>query len=213
MERINVNADPALIFKYILIGDSAVGKSTLMQQYLVQEFLERPQPTIQVELGKKTAKVRDKQVKLEIWDTAGMEKFQTLTQQYYRNSDGCLVVFDVTSRRSFENVSQWIENAKVFSYNGNMVTMLVGNKTDLDSREVEWKEADEFAQSIGVTYMETSAKESSRTSKIFLTMADLIYSKMLGEPAKLSPRPKNIKLKSKGSMRKTKDSLEEGGCC
>jgi len=121
------------IFKFIIIGDSGVGKSCIVQRFLENKFSDDQENTIGVEFGTKVMDVKDKQIKLQIWDTAGQEAFQSITRSYYRSSAGALVVFDLTNRASFENCVKWLEEV---SNHGNpeMVITLLGNKCDLENK-------------------------------------------------------------------------------
>ena len=122
------------IFKYIIIGDSGVGKSCLLLQFLENSFKPNHEATIGVEFGTKVITVNgNMNVKLQVWDTAGQDAFKSITRSYYRNAAGALVVYDITSRASFINVQKWLEEAKA---NGNreMVLALVGNKSDLENK-------------------------------------------------------------------------------
>ena len=133
------------LFKYIIIGDSNVGKSCIVQRFIEGEFNAELENTIGVEFGAKEIKINNKLVKLQIWDTAGQEAFQSITRSYYRSSAGALVVFDLTNRQPFENCKKWFSE---ISEHGNqeMVITLVGNKCDLtDKREVSLEEAESLA--------------------------------------------------------------------
>ena len=122
------------IFKYIIIGDSGVGKSCLLLQFLENSFKPNHEATIGVEFGTKVIDIENgTNIKLQVWDTAGQDAFKSITRSYYRNAAGALVVYDITSRSSFVNVKKWLEEART---NGNreMAIALVGNKSDLDSK-------------------------------------------------------------------------------
>lgn len=122
------------IFKYIIIGDSGVGKSCILLQFLEGTFKQNHEATIGVEFGTKVIPTSEGfSVKLQVWDTAGQDAFKSITRSYYRNAAGALVVYDITNRATFQNVSKWLEEARV---NGNkeMVLALVGNKCDLDNK-------------------------------------------------------------------------------
>ena len=122
------------IFKYIIIGDSGVGKSCLLLQFLENSFKPNHEATIGVEFGTKVISIDNGlSVKLQVWDTAGQDAFKSITRSYYRNAAGALVVYDITNRNSFINVQKWLEEART---NGNreMVLALVGNKSDLEAR-------------------------------------------------------------------------------
>lgn len=121
------------LFKYIVIGDTSVGKSCLLLQFLEKKFKFDHDTTIGVEFGSKIINVRDKQIKLQIWDTAGQETFKSITRSYYRGSIGVVLVYDITNRDSFNNVSKWLDETKSYA-NDKITVMLVANKTDLESK-------------------------------------------------------------------------------
>ena len=118
------------LLKYIVIGDTSVGKSCILLQFLEKKFKFDHDTTIGVEFGSKVISVNDKQVKLQIWDTAGQETFKSITRSYYRGSIGVVLVYDITNRDSFSNISKWLDETKSYA-NDKVVIMLVGNKTDL----------------------------------------------------------------------------------
>lgn len=121
------------LFKYIIIGDSGVGKSCILQRFIEDTFNPNLENTIGVEFGAKMVTIKDTNIKLQIWDTAGQEAFQSITRSYYRSAAGALLVYDITSTESFENVAKWLEEARI---NGNpeMVLCLVANKCDLEEK-------------------------------------------------------------------------------
>lgn len=121
------------IFKYIVIGDSNVGKSCIVLRFIEGIFRKDQENTIGVEFGTKEIDVQGKLVKLQIWDTAGQEAFKSITRSYYRGAAGALLVYDVTSQSSFDNIRNWLDEAQ---NNGNdeMVICIVGNKIDLEDK-------------------------------------------------------------------------------
>ena len=121
------------IFKFIIIGDSGVGKSCIVQRFLENKFSDDQENTIGVEFGTKVIGVQDKHIKLQIWDTAGQEAFQSITRSYYRSSAGALVVFDITCMTSFQNCVTWFNEVREHG-NQEMVVYLIGNKCDLESQ-------------------------------------------------------------------------------
>lgn len=123
-------ASYSYLFKYIVIGDTSVGKSCLLLQFLEKKFKFDHDTTIGVEFGSKIINVKDKQIKLQIWDTAGQETFKSITRSYYRGSIGVILVYDITNRDSFNNVSKWLDETKSYA-NDKITVMLVANKTDL----------------------------------------------------------------------------------
>ncbi|CAI2377533.1 unnamed protein product [Moneuplotes crassus] len=163
------------VFKYIIVGDSAVGKSCLLLQFTDKRFKSTHDLTIGVEFGSRTVEVGDKSVKLQIWDTAGQESFRSITRSYYRGSIGALLVYDITQRQSFENLQKWMEEMKENAHS-RMTIILVGNKTDLESeRQVSYEEGQAFAKDNGLVFFETSAKCAYNVDKAFLSVTKDIY--------------------------------------
>ena len=156
------------LFKYIIIGDSAVGKSNILLRYIHDKFIEEFQSTIGVEFGAKNLKIEDKTYRIQIWDTAGQETFRSITRAYYKNSVCACVVYDITNRNSFQNVKSWIEDCKKQSPK-TVYMVLVGNKVDLeDKREVTSEEGSLYAQKNGMLFFETSAKTGKNIEEIFI---------------------------------------------
>jgi len=159
------------LFKMLLIGDSGVGKSCLLLRFADDSFTENFVSTIGVDFKIKTFLLEGKKVKLQIWDTAGQERFQTITTSYYRGAHGLIIVYDVTSRQSFDNIKKWLDDVERHATN-TIVKLLVGNKADLDSkRQVEFQTAKAYAEKLGIPYLETSAKENVNVEKAFSLLA------------------------------------------
>nr|KAF6405538.1 RAB2A, member RAS oncogene family [Rousettus aegyptiacus] len=155
----------AYLFKYIIIGDTGVGKSCLLLQFTDKRFQPVHDLTIGVEFGARMITIDGKQIKLQIWDTAGQESFRSITRSYYRGAAGALLVYDITRRDTFNHLTTWLEDARQHS-NSNMVIMLIGNKSDLESRrEVKKEEGEAFAREHGLIFMETSAKTASNVEE------------------------------------------------
>uniref|UniRef100_A0A8C3KBB9 RAB2A, member RAS oncogene family n=3 Tax=Charadriiformes TaxID=8906 RepID=A0A8C3KBB9_9CHAR len=168
----------AYLFKYIIIGDTGVGKSCLLLQFTDKRFQPVHDLTIGVEFGARMITIDGKQIKLQIWDTAGQESFRSITRSYYRGAAGALLVYDITRRDTFNHLTTWLEDARQHS-NSNMVIMLIGNKSDLESRrEVKKEEGEAFAREHGLIFMETSAKTASNVEEAFINTAKSIYEKI-----------------------------------
>ena len=119
------------LFKYIIIGDASVGKSNILLKYAHNQFQPEYQLTIGVEFGAKNIEIQNKIYRIQIWDTAGQENFRSITRAYYKNSVCALIVYDISSKESFNNVSTWIDDCR--SQSPKTITLiLVGNKCDLD---------------------------------------------------------------------------------
>ncbi|PKI77816.1 ras-related protein RABA6a-like [Punica granatum] len=163
------------LFKAVLIGDSAVGKSNLLSRFARDEFHLDSKPTIGVEFAYRNVKVGDKLIKAQIWDTAGQERFRAITSSYYRGALGALLVYDITRRVTFENVRKWLRELRDFG-NPDMVVVLVGNKSDLShSREVKQDEGKDLAEAENLCFMETSALENVNVEEAFLEMINRIH--------------------------------------
>ncbi|XP_054790124.1 ras-related protein RABC2a-like [Prosopis cineraria] len=198
-----------LSFKILLIGDSGVGKSSLLVSF-ISSSLEDLAPTIGVDFKIKQLTVGGKKLKLTIWDTAGQERFRTLTSSYYRGAQGIILVYDVTRRDTFTNLSEiWSKEVELYSTNQDCVKMLVGNKVDRDSeRVVSREEGSALAEELGSLFLECSAKTRENVEKCFEELA----LKIMEVPSLLEEGSTSVKrniLKQKQEPR----SSENGACC
>ena len=156
------------LLKYIIIGDSAVGKSNILLRYIHDRFNEEFHSTIGVEFGAKNLQIEDKIYRIQIWDTAGQETFRSITRAYYKNSVCACVVYDISNRTTFDNIKSWVEDCKKLSPK-TVLMILVGNKIDLeDKREVTYDEGSIFAQKNGMIFFECSAKTGKNIEQIFM---------------------------------------------
>ncbi|KAG5063517.1 hypothetical protein AAZX31_02G165900 [Glycine max] len=163
------------VFKVVLVGDSAVGKTQLLARFAKNQFNVDSKATIGVEFQTKTLIIDKKTVKAQIWDTAGQERYRAVTSAYYRGAVGAMLVYDVTRRPSFDNMAKWLEELRGHA-DKNIVVMLIGNKCDLGTlRAVPTEDAEEFAQRENLFFMETSALESTNVETAFLTILTEIY--------------------------------------
>ncbi|KAM3256103.1 hypothetical protein ACQJBY_048940 [Aegilops geniculata] len=163
------------VFKVVLIGDSAVGKSQLLARFARNEFSLDSKATIGVEFQTKTLQIDNRTVKAQIWDTAGQERYRAVTSAYYRGAVGAMLVYDMTKRQSFDHMARWLEELRSHA-DKNIVIMLIGNKSDLGTlRAVPTEDAKEFAERESLFFMETSALEATNVEKAFMTGLEEIY--------------------------------------
>mmetsp|Transcript_60760 Transcript_60760/g.149433 ORF Transcript_60760/g.149433 Transcript_60760/m.149433 type:complete len:537 (+) Transcript_60760:169-1779(+) len=158
------------LFKIVLIGDSNVGKTSLLTRFSDNTFTDSFIATIGVDFRVRTIQLNGKTTKLQIWDTAGQERFRTITSAYYRGADGIIIVYDVTNKDSFENVQMWLGEIDKHAQDTSSVKLIVGNKCDLPRPPQAAAEAEQFCQSRGFTWIETSAKASTRVENAFFRM-------------------------------------------
>jgi small GTP-binding protein len=164
-----------LRFKTILIGDASVGKTSLLQRFIHNRFKIEYNCTIGVDYWVKSLQLDNQAtVDLQIWDTCGQERFKTITRQYYRDTHGCILVFDLTKKETFKSIEIWIEDIKNFG-NHEMSLIVVGNKCDLiENREVSKEEIDQFLQNYNYEYLEVSALTGENVKLSFEKIAKLM---------------------------------------
>jgi len=183
-----MNPEYDYLFKLLLIGDSGVGKSCLLLRFADDTYTESYISTIGVDFKIRTIELDGKTIKLQIWDTAGQERFRTITSSYYRGAHGIIVVYDITDAQTFTNVKQWLGEIERYACE-NVNKLLVGNKSDLkDKRKVNEDTAKDFADTLGIPFLETSAKCSTNVEQAFITMATEIKNRM----AVSAPQQKNV---------------------
>lgn len=163
------------LFKVVLIGDSGVGKSNLLSRFTRNEFNLESKSTIGVEFATRSIQVEGKTVKAQIWDTAGQERYRAITSAYYRGAVGALLVYDIAKHLTYENAERWLKELQDHA-DSNIVIMLVGNKSDLRHlRAVPTDEAKAFAEKHGLSFLETSALDSSNVELAFHNILKAIY--------------------------------------
>ena len=166
-----------MIFKIIIIGDLASGKTNILSKYLTNTFEPNSTPTIGVEMKVKDFKIKEDLVKAQFWDTAGQEKYDSLTTSYYKGAKGALIVYDITQKSSFDKIESLLKKLRDNS-NKNVSVILVGNKCDLeDNREVLKEDGEELAQKLKIKFMEVSAKTGENLDKLFQNLIDEVYEK------------------------------------
>ena len=165
------------MFKLIIIGDSGVGKSCLLLRYVDKRFRPDHDLTIGAEFGSKVLLVDGESVHMQIWDTAGQENFRSITRAYYKGANAAMLVFDVGQRSSFLSLDSWLNEINQ-NANLSISIVLVGNKSDLNYREITQEEGESFAKERGFKYMETSAKSGSNVDEAFNEVACQVMEKV-----------------------------------
>ena len=191
-------------FKFVLVGDSAVGKTAMCRKFCENIFDNNQAPTVGLEFGIRNLEIQGKKIKLQIWDTAGQERFRSITNSYFRSAVAVFLVFDVTSRESFSNLDQWCDNAEKGSPSSS-IKVLVGNKTDLDNRQVSTAEASDFANQHGLKYYETSALSGDRIDETFVETAQQVFKKVTDHILDPLPPPLDINISPQNNR-------ESNGC-
>lgn len=210
----------AYLFKYVIIGESGVGKSCIVLNFSEQNPRKHHQVTIACEFASRTVRVKGKDIKIQIWDTAGQENFRSLTRSYYRSSIASLVVYDITNRQSFDKLASWIEELRE-NCQKETVIAVVGNKKDCErQRQVTFQEGLNFAKKYGFQFTETCAFEKDTVEPLFIGIAENILEKI--QNGEIDPTNERIGIKvgnkgdsamkisrNKGGQAETK----KGGCC
>ena len=169
---------PDYTFKYIVVGNAFVGKSNIIYRFVQGKFNENYKATINLDFSYKNLKIGDKIYRVQLWDTVGQEEFQSISRGYYKSGVCALVVYDITNRESFNNVSTWVEECK---NNGpsTISLVLVGNKIDLeDKRQITYEEGEDYANQNNMQFFETSALNGSNIDKMFNDTVESIIRKI-----------------------------------
>jgi len=163
------------LLKYIIIGSPSVGKSRIVERFIKNSFIENYEITVGVEFGEKNIEIEDKIIRIQIWDTAGQELYKSITRTYYKSCVCAIIVYDITSRKSFNDITNWIEDCIKYSPK-TVLMVLIGNKCDLEqSREVSTEEGQELSDKNGISFYETSAREGTNIKEIFQKTGEEIY--------------------------------------
>ena len=196
------------VFKILTIGDGGVGKTSILRRYVENKFLKHHLSTIGIDFLSKTLKIKDKEIKLKIWDTAGQERYRQITSHIYKDADGIILVFDVTSEESFNQITDWMEQIKNNVSKEEINLILIGNKCDLADRMVEKERGEEMAKKLKIKYFETSALTGQGINEAFEELAKQIF--------KNKNPNENISRNISISYNKPEDALKKKkgkGCC
>ena len=198
-----ISQDYDYLFKVLLLGDSDVGKSSLILRYTEETFNSKLVNSIGVDFKMKKKEIDGKVIKVQIWDTAGHERFRSITYSYYRGANAIIIVFDLSDKKSFISITEWLKQIEKHAKE-NVFKFLVGNKSDLvDQRQVSYEEAKQYADDHDLPYIETSAKEGININELFDSSIKTFLNK-----SNTFKGEKNIKLNSQNT-----NSSERNACC
>ncbi|CCH60768.1 hypothetical protein TBLA_0D02650 [Henningerozyma blattae CBS 6284] len=197
------------IMKILLIGDSGVGKSCLLVRFVDDKFNPSFITTIGIDFKIKTIDINGKKIKLQLWDTAGQERFRTITTAYYRGAMGIILVYDVTDENTFENIRTWFKTVNEHA-NGEAQLLLVGNKSDMETRTVTYEQGESLAKELGIPFIESSAKDDKNVNEIFFTLTNLIQEKI--DSNKMTETPAAGK-KDNVNINSSNGGSSKSNCC
>ena len=194
---IKMDKSREFLYKILLLGDTSVGKTCFLMRYTDNTFQEIHLSTIGLDYKLKNVQLEDgKFVKIQIWDTAGQDRFRSITKNYYKGAHGIILLYDITDRRSFDNVKTWIEQIRE-EVGDKVSIILVGNKIDeVDGRKVKTEEGEKVANEIGLSFFECSAKTGENI--------DMIFNEMVKKTVEA-----NTKLEGKGNKLTSKKIKKE----
>jgi small GTP-binding protein len=161
---------PPAKFKLVFLGDQSVGKTSIINRFIYGTFEAKDHPTVGIDFTSKTLQFDNKTIRLQLWDTAGQERFRSLIPSYIRDSSVAIIVYDVTNRNSFTNLRRWIDDVR--NERGNEVLLvIVGNKTDLEERAVQFEEGAKLAKENDALFSEVSARNGTGIQELFTNLA------------------------------------------
>ena len=192
-------------FKILTLGESAVGKTSILLRFAEDKFPKSHLATIGIDFRSKIIHVSDKDIKLKIWDSAGQERFHVITRSMIKGTDGIALIYDVTDENSFWKIKYWIEQIKLNISEEDISLVLLGNKCDIEKREVSKQQGKETAQKLNISYFETSAKTGKGINEAFKHLAKEILKK---KGNVISDRRKSFRLTSSTQRKNNKK-----GCC
>ena len=205
-----------LLFKLIIVGESCVGKSNIIVRYTEGEFKNIIGNTLGVELYNKYINIKDKYSKLQIYDTAGQERYHSIVSNYFRGSHGCFIVYDITNPESFDKIEFWYQSVKQKASN-DVSIILVGNKCDLEEQRVITKEkGEEKAKELNIPFFETSALSDININEIFRELVENIYDKIgvqIEKECSETERQSSVYEEKIVNISPEKKEPEKKGCC
>ena len=183
----------------IVVGDSTVGKTCFYQRWLKNQFKENFLSTIGIDKQIKTIKVKNEECKINLWDTAGQDRFKSLPRKYYQNADGILLFFDINNKETFDNVSSWMDEIKDCSNSSETTIYLIGNKIDLNQRCISKIDAEKKASNYKIKYFEMSCKLNMNIVEV---MSHMIYECYCKFNTIVNKNNKSVQIKESNTKKK-----------
>lgn len=202
-----------LTFKILTLGESGVGKTCILRRYVEDKFNKNHLATIGIDFKTKSIPIGDKIVRLKIWDTAGQERFRNITKQYFKEADGILLIYDVTDNSTFEKTDFWIKQITQNTQYEEVALVLIGNKTDIEPREVSMEMGSELAKKYNLNYFETSALNGSNIAECIECLTQEVIKK---KKIEINPALNDRNTISSVSLDKSKTSQDKQNkrhCC
>ena len=199
----NHSKNKLLDIKIITLGDSRVGKTSLIVKYIDNRFTGTFVTTMGFDIKNKQITLKDgTEAKMMLFDTAGQERFRSLAENYIKKANGVLLVYDISERESFQNIENWVDSIRENS--DELPTILIGNKSDLiEERKVSYEEGKQKADEYGCSFYETSCKTGDNVNKCFIELSELVYEKIGKKPSQ----------KSGQELKKNNSKSKKKGCC
>ena len=172
-----MTSEPSITFKILTIGESGVGKTCILRRFVENKFLKNRLATIGIDFKTKTLNINNQEIKLKIWDTAGQERFRNITTQYYKGADGIVLVYDVTDEASYEKIREWMEQIHSNTQKEEIGLVLLGNKCDMEPRNVTEDMGNKMAEELKTDYFETSALTGQGIKEAFEQLTKTIMKK------------------------------------
>ena len=203
-----MTSEPTITFKILTIGESGVGKTCVLRRFVENKFVENHLSTIGIDFKTKALNINNQEIKLKLWDTAGQERFRNITTQYYKGADGIVLVFDVTDVASYEKIRDWMEQILSNTQQDEIGLVLLGNKCDMESRNVTREMGIKMAEELKISYFEISALTGQGIREAFETLTqDIMKKKGIGEGTEAGGVSLNKGKKKKDKIKKDSD------CC
>ncbi|CAK88754.1 unnamed protein product (macronuclear) [Paramecium tetraurelia] len=217
----NTTSGPMQKFKIVFLGNQSVGKTSIINRFIFDNFTGNEQPTVGIDFISKTLQVDNKSVRLQLWDTAGQERFRSLIPSYIRDSQAAIICYDITNEKSFQDLQKWIEDVK--DERGDEVLIyILGNKTDLESeRQIQFDVAEAKAKELGASFSEVSAKSAHNVAEFFKKLSYDLQGNPNEQQSSQQPQQKKVQQQEQQqgqtqqlkSNNATEDKKQGGGCC